>query len=551
MFNNVIFSDSSTLLELTGKIEKGNIHSNDSISTSPLINFNSVTYSSVSLGDSPVLFLDFDTVGYYNEAVSQSHYINSDTGFYSGINYTGNWYINGDVTIGGAEWWNKNYKRRIRLEIINNNIDNVPLTTGYSINIDLDTNSLISAGLVQPDLSDLRVVKYDPITRTSTEIDRVYVHRPDLKGLWFAITQNIWSGDISRDYYIYYNNPSAANPPANFDNVFLVYDTFAINSLGNYNNGRHLDLHGGGTSFMNYDAVNQRLIFNTGDNRDAGIRTGGLNEQSVVVQVDIGVDAVYPTNGSFAIATKYQNKNNNVLAHISNGDYVSPGIGTDGTMNTDIVDPAGNFYFPADGSTHTLKFASGEIGRWWVWSWTNYYFWVDGVLRAEFTWSDIKSWNTGQVVVEAAQQQGWIDNLVVRKIIYPEPSVNIIQEGNTEIQGTICATGDIILVGTLKLKIDNIGDTYPSLITKSSIYFNGTKNSGSEMPDLIGLIYAGDTVDIDNIKLRGSIYAGKVITRNNVDITYEDNADKDPYINPPPYFNNTTGGFIPLIWMDE
>ena len=548
MFKYTLFADSNLTMSGNGGINNGGIHSNSSINTQPALVINVDTYTSVASGDASVTKITFDTSGYYNEALAAGQYFTGNREFASSTVNSGIWYIRGDVTIGGVRWWNKNYKRRYRLRIRNNNTWSVPLPSGYSVNIELDTNTLINSGLLRNDLNDLRVVRYNTGTGVYTELDRYYMQRSDCRGLWFATIDNIPANSVNENYYIYFSNPFAGGPPDDPANVFIWYDTFITNTSGNYDSNRFLELHGTSNDNMTYDNVNRRMIFNTGDNTDAGLRLKHTDELNIIMQCDIGITAVYPTNGTFALSCRWRNANRNVLAHISNGDYASPQIGTDGNRNDNIVDPPGNFYFPADGSIHTLRFAAGHCGIIGANEWSDFHFWVDSTLRATTTWNATYSDQDGRIIFEAAQQRGWIDNIFVRQYISPEPTVTIIPEGNTTINGTVCATGDIIFVGA-NIIINNSSETYPSIVTKSGVYFNGV-DSGAGRPNIDGLIFADGNIQIENINISGGIYGYNVSIRGNSLINYNTLPAENQFLNPPPYFQATVSSYKKLKWMN-
>ncbi len=417
------------------------------------------------------------------------------------------------------------------------------------MNINLDTNTLIAAGLLKPNLSDLRVVRYNTGTGVYTELDRVYLTRTDCLGLWFATIDAIPANSVNDNYYIYYNNPAAVNPPANPNNVFIWYDTFITNTTANYDHGRFLDMHGTGADNMTYDNVNKRMSFNTGDNVEAGLRIKHTDEVNALMQCDAGITGVYPTSGTLALSCRWRNAHKNILAHISNSDYPSPQIGTDGTRNSDIVDPPGNFYFPANGSVHTFRFAVGHSYDWGGLTKSDIFFWVDNILRASALGNTTYPNQDGRIIFEAAQQQGWLDNILVRLFISPEPTVTILQEGNTTINGTVCASGDIILVGS-NITINNASETYPSLITKSGIYFNGVDSGVLTRPEITGLMYAAGNINIENIQLLGGIYGYNISVKGNVSIQYNTNPLENPFINSPPYFSTTASAIIKIKWMN-
>ncbi|HPP86681.1 MAG TPA: hypothetical protein PLM75_02325 [bacterium] len=397
-FNGATAPSTHSAKPLLCYLEGNNVHSNDTMIISPNAITNAVNFTSVDTGDSYVNITSFDTNGYRNEALPFGQAIAGNFAFLENTNYFNQWYISGDATIGGVPWWNKNYRRRFKLRVTNNNTQNVNVQSGYSVRLDLDTTSLINAGLLRADLRDLRVVRYN--AGIYTELHRVYMTNEADRGLWFRLQENIAAGNSIENYYVYYANPSAGIPPADSNQVFLWYDDFSVNSLATYNNGRHLDLHGAGTSFMSYDPVIRALYFDTGDNSDAGIRLNFIDEQNVLIQCDVAVNLTYPNSGTFALSTKYRTDNNNVLAHISNGVYNSPQIGTDGTRNGAIADPPGDFYFPDDGNFYTFTFASGESSRIGP-SRSDYFFWVNNILRASATnVGGGKSNNDGNVVFE-------------------------------------------------------------------------------------------------------------------------------------------------------
>ncbi|HPP86570.1 MAG TPA: hypothetical protein PLM75_01750, partial [bacterium] len=162
-----------------------------------------------------------------------------------------------------------------------------------------------------------------------------------------------------------------------------------------------------------------------------------------------------------------------------------------------------------------------------------------------------KSNNDGNVVFEASQQRGWLDNILVRRFISPEPTVSIVPEGNTNINGTLCVAGDVIIVGLNGINISKSSDTYPAIVTKGNIYFNGTAVTDPYRPNIYGLIFADRNIDIDNLKINGSIYSGRFIkTRGNIDVRFETAANCNPFLNPPPYFYLSPSAVIYKKWLN-
>jgi len=134
-------------------------------------------------------------------------------------------------------WWDSNWQYRKKLTITNNDA-NYKLKKWHTFNFTLDTASLISAGKMQSDCDDLRIVYQD------TKELNLTIHNSTLNGtlgafykhagcnqpntmIYFMLQDNITeSGSDSTNYYIYYGNPSASKYPNDLEQVFLLYDDF-------------------------------------------------------------------------------------------------------------------------------------------------------------------------------------------------------------------------------------------------------------------------------------------------------------------------------------
>jgi len=126
-----------------------------------------------------------------------------------------------------------------------------------------------------------------------------------------------------------------------------------------------------------------------------------------------------------------------------------------------------------------------------------------------------------------------------------------VAEGNTSINGTVCATGDIMVVGTNSISINNSFDTYPALLTKSNIYFNGVNPSNPNRPYIEGIIFANQNIYIDNLNLLGSVYGNNIYISGNLNFQYNTAAASNPYLNVPPYFQTAAAGISILKWRDS
>jgi hypothetical protein len=143
------------------------------------------------------------------------------------LNFTG-WNITAYTpTIPDASWWNANYLYRRLITIINNATSSLP--SGYSVNITLDTASLVSANKMLLNGNDLRIVHWNG--SSWAEINRDIISgtmNTSATQVWFETQAGLGSTpSATNDYYLYYGNPSAGSAPANKSNVYLWFDDFS------------------------------------------------------------------------------------------------------------------------------------------------------------------------------------------------------------------------------------------------------------------------------------------------------------------------------------
>jgi len=108
--------------------------------------------------------------------------------------------------------------------------------TGYSVPVTINHASLVSAGKAQADGDDLRVFYW---TGTSwVQLDRVLdsgsAWNNAATKIWFETQAAIGASGTDSNYYLYYGNPSATSPPANKANVFLFADDFEAGTLSKW-----------------------------------------------------------------------------------------------------------------------------------------------------------------------------------------------------------------------------------------------------------------------------------------------------------------------------
>ena len=100
--------------------------------------------------------------------------------------------------------------------------------TGYSVDVALNHASLVTAGKSLASGNDVRIVYWNGAAWV--ELDRVLDTASSWNNatttLWFKTQAAIGTNTFDDNYYIYYGNSAAGAPPANADNIFLMFDDF-------------------------------------------------------------------------------------------------------------------------------------------------------------------------------------------------------------------------------------------------------------------------------------------------------------------------------------
>src|SRR3990167_2200752 len=127
-----------------------------------------------------------------------------------------------------TQWWpdgGNAWKMRKQLTVTNNSAAN--LSSGTTVAITMDTSSLVSAGKLQSDCDDLRIL-YQPSSTTTTEVTRHLVFPSGTTcstsittKVYFKLQTALNTTISTTDYYSYYNN-SGASTPSSTDNAFDV-----------------------------------------------------------------------------------------------------------------------------------------------------------------------------------------------------------------------------------------------------------------------------------------------------------------------------------------
>ena len=126
-----------------------------------------------------------------------------------------------------ASWWDEAWLARLKIRIENN--DESELPAGYTVSLVIDHVSLVAAGKSLENGSDVRIV-YHPIGETPLELDRVleddsFWNSPQTTILFK--TQRVVPGlSADEDYFLYFDNQEAGDPPHDPQEVFAFFEDF-------------------------------------------------------------------------------------------------------------------------------------------------------------------------------------------------------------------------------------------------------------------------------------------------------------------------------------
>jgi len=111
-------------------------------------------------------------------------------------------------------WWNTNYMFRQRINMTGTSGG---MSANYAVKMAFDHSSLVSAGKSQSDGDDVRIVYYNGAT--NTELSRAIADSSSWNSgsstLMFKLETAIGANSYDDGYYLYYDRPSATNPPTN------------------------------------------------------------------------------------------------------------------------------------------------------------------------------------------------------------------------------------------------------------------------------------------------------------------------------------------------
>lgn len=186
-------------------------------------------------------------------------------------------------------WWNNAYGFRTQLSVSAQ--DATP--TGYSLSISLPHQTWVTAGQSLANGDDVRVVRWDGTTWT--EIDRILdphtTWNTNNTKIWFETQTAINASTADDSYWVYYGNSAAGAPPANANNVFLLYDDF---------NGGVLDT----SKWWTWSRDNISIGVSGGQLVISGTPTVAQQNDLAGVNTNLGFNTGFISEADFSITTQ-------------------------------------------------------------------------------------------------------------------------------------------------------------------------------------------------------------------------------------------------------
>ena len=200
-------------------------------------------------------------------------------------------------------WWNSSFGYRMPLNITASSEN---ISGNYTLNATIDTQTLIQAGKMRADGSDLRVVWWDPLNNMAVELDRLVSSiNTSTTIVNFRSQRTIKNGTSNYNYYIYYGDASADNPPVNRSNVYFYYDGFSYDSLDSYTKTRAFDSDAeDANSTVFWNSTGKWVEYNGTDNNAKSIRRLDLPVRNAVIDVMQNGDDPYTVSAKMELGAR-------------------------------------------------------------------------------------------------------------------------------------------------------------------------------------------------------------------------------------------------------
>ncbi|TRZ52773.1 MAG: DUF2341 domain-containing protein, partial [Dehalococcoidia bacterium] len=435
-------------------------------------------------------------------------YVPSDETFVASGNITvGDSSTASDVEVLGIlqldDWWDINYQYRKRITITNNSSTD-ELAQGFSTYVEIDHAGLVGNSKSQADGDDIRIVY------NGKELDRLidddatdYGWNQADSRIWFKTQNAIAASGTDNNYWVYYKNDSAANPPADGNKVYYFYDSFEGTLAENID-----------SSLWSWDSPHNPVYDNT------HVRTG-TTALKLSGNENCGGDPSHYISAEKVIFSAWlYDDDSNYESMLGTAHWANIGIYSTGTyykkrMGIDVDGSYVDTTVLRSTGWHQLKMISNG---------TDVKFYIDDTLV--HTHNDIPLFDRIFVGnTHTANVVDYFDDVIVRKYLTDEPSCGLGSEGEASASANdLSVYGNLVTSGTLTVgsssvsvggDFTNTGSFYSatSTVTLNSSSANQTITTNNDSFYNLTLNNTASTGS-DNIYLADSLEV-----RNNLTVT--------------------------------
>jgi outer membrane protein assembly factor BamB len=330
-----------------------------------------------------------------------------------------------DQSENGATW---QYQRQIT--VTTGTVTPFNGYSGYTAQFTLNTAALVTAGKMRSDCNDLRITRFS--ANTWTELDRQILNcNTTTTTVWFKLQANIGASSTDTSYYVNYGSSTAAAGPTNLNNIYLFYDDFSSDTVGQLPVGWTVQ---SGTAWTVQSDATGKFLRWPSSGPAAPLRTlikvtSITTEQDVFVQAGVRQTDANTTEITGCTAGRFNGTSDtNVNLYKScitnfggarNGMIVSYVAGTTTTHQEAAVAWTDNTFTTVAGA----MFGSPATVR-------NY---VNGTLQLSVTGNADLNNVSGSVGVVGIVNNGTnydFDNFLARRYTEPEPALTLAAEAN-------------------------------------------------------------------------------------------------------------------------
>ena len=230
-------------------------------------------------------------------------------------------------------WWDASYLYRQQVTVTTGTAG---VDSGYSVMTTLNHASLVGDGKSQSDGDDVRVLYWDSGACSWSELDRALAEDSTWDSsstkAWFKLQADISASSSDSDYYLYYGNATAANPPADKSNVYLYWDDFESYSTGaaptgwTVISGNHQVVNDGGNKILRATgSVSGRHAIYKNGIAEANIRVSAGVRTNDVTNTNMGpsarVTGTIESNSNYYTFHFRRTDNNDHVAEVLNGTW--------------------------------------------------------------------------------------------------------------------------------------------------------------------------------------------------------------------------------------